>query len=335
MNRVVRTSRAARPPRPGGVSRPLPQAMRERYGLAYGAFAATIWGGYLAISRQGIAAGLTAADLAFLRYATAGLLLLPWFISHQPLKLAGIGWMKGGALALLAGPLFVLVGASGFNFAPLAHSAVIQLGSLTLMGILLSLLLTGERSGRRRLLGVTIIVSGLAITAGPDLLAGGSSTWKGDLLFAAAGTMWALFTVLQRRWTVSPIAATAVVSVISGLVYSSIYIATHDLSALLHVGPAILTQQVIVLGALSGVVALFAFSRAVQYLGPARASLFPAFAPAIAILIGIPLAGEVPTALQMAGLAVLSLGLILAIQSPSVPPENSRKENSNDENRNE
>lgn len=106
---------------------------RERYGLAFGLFAAVIWGGYLAVTRQGIDAGLTAADLAFLRYATAGLLLLPWFISHQPLRLAGIGWPKGILLAVLAEPPFVLVGASGFAFAPLAHAAVIQLGALPLI----------------------------------------------------------------------------------------------------------------------------------------------------------------------------------------------------------
>lgn len=38
------------------------QARRERYGFVFGMFAAVIWGGYLAVTRQGIAVGLTAAD---------------------------------------------------------------------------------------------------------------------------------------------------------------------------------------------------------------------------------------------------------------------------------
>ncbi len=290
------------------------QAKRERYGLAFGMFAVVIWGGYLAVTRQGISAGLTAEDLSFLRYSTAGIIMLPWLCRHQPLQLAGIGWFKGSVLALLAGPPFVLVGASGFNYAPLAHSAVIQLGTLTLMGIVLSVVITRERTSKRRLVGVAIIITGLAVTAGPALLDGSSDAWKGDLLFATAGSMWALFTVLQLRWRIAPMAATAVVSVLSGLIYSPSYLATHGLFNLMRVDTSMLIQQALVLGVLSGVVALFTFSRTVEYLGAARASLFPALAPAIAIMIGIPLTKEIPTIWQMVGLVTLSAGLLLAIQ---------------------
>ncbi|MND54761.1 EamA-like transporter family protein [compost metagenome] len=292
------------------------QVKRERYGLAFGMCAAVIWGGYLAVTRQGIAAGLTAADLSFLRYSTAGLIMLSWLLRHNPLRLGGIGWGKGSALALLAGPPFVLVGASGFSYAPLAHSAVIQLGTLTLMGIALSVIMIGERTSKRRLAGVAIILTGLAVTAGPALLDGRSDAWKGDLLFATAGSMWALFTVLQLRWRIPPLTATAVVSVLSGLVYSLFYLSHYGLSNLMRADTSMLIQQALVLGVLSGVVALFTFSRTVEYLGAARASLFPAFAPAIAILIGIPLTNEIPTLWQMVGLVILSAGLLLAIQAP-------------------
>jgi drug/metabolite transporter (DMT)-like permease len=293
--------------------------VETRYGFACGLLTAVIWGGYLAMTRYGIGAGLTAPDLAFLRYTTAGLVLLPWLLRHQPFRLAGMGWSKGAMLALLAGPPFVLVGASGFDFAPLAHSAVIQLGAVTLMGIALSILLIGDTANRRRLIGVGVIITGLSVTAGPSLFDGGSTTWIGDLFFAAAGTMWALFTVLQRRWGINPMAGTAVVSVLSGILYAPAYIAWRGLSNLTTISPLILFQQVIVLGLLAGVVALFAFGRAVEYLGPARASLFPALAPAIAMLVGIPLADEIPTLLQVTGLVILSAGLLIAIRTPDAP----------------
>jgi len=289
---------------------------REHRGIAYGLGAALIWGGYIAVTHQGTDAGLDAADLALLRYSIAGLLLLPWLLRHDPLRLAGLGWAKGSVLALLAGPLFVLAGASGFAFAPLAHSAVIQLGAVTLMGIVLSALIAREPQGARRAVGLVVIVAGLAITAGPGLLGGGSQVWKGDLLFFTAGTMWALFTVFQRRWQAPALAATAVVSVLSGLVYSPLYLFWHGLSELAAVHPAILLGQAVMLGVLSGVVALFAYSRTVEYLGPGRASLFPALAPGIAILVGIPLSGEIPTPWQVAGLLVLSAGLLVAVHAP-------------------
>ncbi|MEK7456341.1 MAG: DMT family transporter [Pseudomonadota bacterium] len=293
-----------------------PARRQERQGIVFGLVASLIWGGYIAVTHQGMSAGLTSWDLAFLRFAVAGIVLLPWWLSHAPLTLAGIGLMRGIVLALLAGPLFVLVGASGFLFAPLAHSAVIQLGMVTLMGILLARIFNAERQTGRRALGTAFIVAGLAVTAGPSLLLASSQAWKGDMLFALAGTMWAIFTVLQRRWKVDALAATATVSVVSALIYVPLYLFWKGGGRLLEVSPLLLLQQAVMLGVLAGGVALFAFGRAVQLLGAARASIFPALAPAVAILLGIPLSGTVPTPWQLAGLVTLSIGLLLGVQSP-------------------
>lgn len=297
------------------IAEPRNTVSRTRRGWLHGCVAALIWGGYLAVSRQGIAAGLQAADLAFLRYATAGLLLLPWLVRHSPHTLAGIGWQKGIGLALLAGPLFVLAGASGYHFAPLAHGAVIQLGMLTLMGIVLAAVLVGERPGKGRIVGLAVLILGLVVTAGPSLIQGTSTAWIGDFLFTLAGSMWALFTVLQRRWSVSPLAATAVVSVLSGVTYSPLYLLYEGIAPLEKASLIMIAEQIFVQGVLSGVIALFAFSEAVQELGPGRAALFPALAPAVAILLGIPVTGEFPTMLQIVGLIILTTGLVIAVRA--------------------
>jgi drug/metabolite transporter (DMT)-like permease len=285
---------------------------REKVGLAYGLLAALIWGGYVTITHCGITMGLTPFDLAVLRYGTAGLLMVPWLVRNSPRDLGGVGWPKAIFLALMAGPAFVLVGSSGFLFAPLAHGALFQLGSLTLLGILLSAFLVGEGVGRQRFAGMGIVIVGLGVMAGPELLSGGSSALLGDFLFICAGAMWALFTVLQRRWRINPVAATAAVSVVSAAVYAPVYLIWHGPSNLFAIPGWVLGLQIVVAGLLSGVVALFAFSRAAEYLGPGRASLFPALAPAIAILLGIPISNIYPTGMQLLGLAVLSVGLVLA-----------------------
>ncbi len=310
-----------------GASASTAAPLRLRTGWLCGVLAAVIWGGYLAVSRHGISAGLGAADLAFIRYAVAGPLLLPWLLRRSPGSLAGIGWRRGVVLSLLAGPLFVLVGASGFHFAPLAHGAVIQLGTVTLMSAVLAWRFVGERLGPTRVLGLAILVAGLAVIAGPSLVAGGSTAWIGDLLFAFAGCMWALFTVLQRQWAVPPMAATAVVSVLSAAVYSPLYLVLHGTAALQRADASMIVEQVVVQGILSGVVALFAFGRAVQILGAGRAALFPALAPAVAILLGIPLTGEIPDAMQICGLLVLSVGLAIAVRrDPPFLPQALTKE---------
>lgn len=288
-------------------------ARRTALGIGAGLLAAVIWGGYLAVSRQGIAAGLRPVDLALLRYVAAGAALLPWVLRNQPATLAGLGWGRAIILSVLAGPPFVLIGAGGYLFAPLAHGAVVQLGTVTLASMLLAALVLSEQVSLRRLAGLCVVIAGLACIAGPAILSGGSQARIGDLMFACAGAMWAVFAVLVRRWRVAPLAATAAVSVVSALVFVPLYFLAFGTAPLAAASPWLLVEQATVQGLLSGVVALFAFASAVELLGAGQAALFPAASPAVAILIGIPLTGEVPDGGQWLGLAVVSVGLVLAV----------------------
>jgi drug/metabolite transporter (DMT)-like permease len=109
--------------------------------------------------------------------------------------------------------------------------------------------------------------------------------------------------------------ATAVVSVLSDAIYVPVYLVHAGLHALVSVSPVVIVVQVIAQGVLSGVVALFAFARAVQDLGPGRAALFPALSPGVAILLGIPATGDWPSAVQLAGLGLLTSGLVIAVKA--------------------
>jgi drug/metabolite transporter (DMT)-like permease len=302
---------AITPARPGPMLSP---ALR---GTVWGLAAVTIWGVYLAFARANVSAGVMPSDLAFVRYAVAGAIMLPWLLRHSPGTLAGIGWRHGVVLSLLAGPLFILAGASGFLFAPLSHGAVVQPATITIAGLALGALILGDRLTRMRVVGASTILVGLALVAGPAAISGGLRALAGDALFALAGLMWAGFAVLSKRWSVSPIAATAVVSVLSALIYAPLFLATRGADALLAQPAATLVQQVVVQGVLSGVVAVFAFGRAVELLGAPRAAAFPALVPVVAILTGVPVTGELPTLLQAAGLVTVTAGLLVTQRRPS------------------
>jgi drug/metabolite transporter (DMT)-like permease len=299
---------------PGILAAHLRPVLQRHLGTLYGLTAALIWGGYLAVTNRGIGGGLEATDLAFLRYAVAALVLLPVWLRNEPLTFGGLGWARGLTLALLAGPPFVIVGAAGFAFAPLAHGAVIQLGTVTMLGAVFAAFLAREPLGRRQIAALAVVLAGLVVTAGPDILRGAPGVWRGDLLFFAAGAMWATFTVLQRRWRVDPIAATASVSVISGLIYTPIYLTGNGVAAFKSLSLATLAGQALMLGVLTGIVAFYAFVRAVELLGPGRAALFPTLSPAAAIVIGMALGSGLPTFWQAAGLTLLSIGLIAALR---------------------
>jgi drug/metabolite transporter (DMT)-like permease len=132
-------------------------------------------------------------------------------------------------------------------------------------------------------------------------------------MFVVGGLMWAGFTVLQKRWALGPLQATAAVSVLSGLVYAPLYLALVGMDRIIALPWPMILGQVLVQGLLSGVVAVIAFSRAVQILGAGKAAIFPALVPAVAILVGIPVAGEWPTELQLLGLGLVTAGLFVAL----------------------
>lgn len=296
-------------------------------GLLLGGLAALIWGAYLAMARAGVNAGLGSSDIAFLRYGVAGLIMLPWLFRQDLQSCAGVGWGRAMILALLAGPLFVMIGVGGYWFAPLAHGAVMQPAALTLASLLLASIVLRDRLPTARLMGVAIMVAGLMLIAGPELFGGNTDALFGDAMFIAAGAMWAGFTLLTKLWKLAPLQATAAVSVLSALVFVPAHLLLVGVDGLRELTPQMLLAQVLVQGVLSGVIAVIAFTRAVALLGASSASIFPAMVPAVAVLLGIPLTGEFPDLPQAIGLLVVSLGLLVALglihptltQPPSKP----------------
>jgi drug/metabolite transporter (DMT)-like permease len=169
------------------------------------------------------------------------------------------------------------------------------------------------------------LLGGLAIVAGPTLLKGQSSAWIGDGFFVLAGAMWAAFTLLLRHWKANAIAATFAVTYYSAALFCPLYLIFVGPKMLLTAPAGIIFEQAFVQGILTGIVALFAYSRAVHLLGAARASIFSAFAPLASILLGIVLVREWPSSGQWLGLLVASLGMAAIL----VPSRKSRKTESN------
>jgi drug/metabolite transporter (DMT)-like permease len=298
---------------------PLTSASPRARGVLFGLSAVAMWAGYLAYARAGVASGLLPQDFVFLRYGTAGLLLLPWLLRHRPRTLGGVGWRRGLVLALVAGPLFIFLGVGGYVFAPLAHGAVIQPSTITLASMLAAWLVLGERMSAQRLAGTAVIVAGLAVIASGGGAGAGGQAWIGDLLFVAGGLCWTAFTVLLRRWNLSALPATAAVAVVSALVVVPAFLLFGSLSRLTALDTTTLLTQLVVQGALSGVLAVLAYGASVKLLGASTAALFPALVPAAALLAGVPIVGELPALREALGALVATSGLAVAMGALRLP----------------
>lgn len=268
-----------------------------------------------AAARAGILGGLAPDDMIFARFVVAGLVLLPFLLCWGLPTLAGIGWPRGLALLLTGGPLFALLQTGGYAFAPLAHGAVIAPSTVTILSTIGAGMLLGERLTRSHLIGAALVLAGILLIAGQGALgsATGTTTWVGDLLFFASSVLWAGFTLLIRYWRVDAVRATAVVGVLSLCISAPVYLAYRGPAHLTNLPFAALAVQGVVQGLVQAVITIMAYSRAIAILGVSRAVLFPAIVPAVSILIGIPLLGEIPNTVQIAGLLLVSLGMFVAV----------------------
>lgn len=282
-------------------------------GALWGLAAVVMWGLYLAYARAGVATGLLPQDFVFLRYATAGAIMAVWLARHSPKTLGGVGWRRGAALAVFAGPLFIALGVGGYVHAPLSHGAVIQPSAIALGSMALAWLLFREPLTRGRLLGTAIIVAGLALIASTGGGTAGPDAWIGDLMFVGAGLFWVGFTLLLRHWGIGGIPATAAVSILSAALVVPAFAAFGSFERLAALDPGTLLTQIVVQGVFSGMLAVIAYGRAVEHLGAGRAALFPAMVPAAALLVGIPVAGEVPGPAEWAGALLAAAGLAVAM----------------------
>lgn len=300
------------------MSEPVPpdraRREREKWGYANGLVMALGAAFAFAVARAGIVGGLAPADLVLMRFGVAGLLMLPFLIRWGLPGLAGIGWSRGLVLLLLGGPLFSLLQTGGYAFAPLAHGAVIAPSTVTILSTIAAALFLGERLGSAHLVGAALVIVGIVAISWEGLAAdAGGQSWIGDLMFFASSVLWAGFTVMLRHWRLDALRATAVVSVLSAAVAVPGYLALFGLDHFVGLPAGAMLVQGVAQGAVQGALTLIAYSRAVALLGVSRAVLFPAIVPAIAMLLGIWVVGEVPNAVQVAGLALVTLGLLTAV----------------------
>jgi drug/metabolite transporter (DMT)-like permease len=282
---------------------------RARTALAVGAavLAMLIYASQFVLSRWSMQRTLSLWDLAALRFTVAGLLSLPIVIRHRPADAAA--WRRIAVLSIAAGAPYTLIMYAGLTLAPAAHGAVIITGAAPVFATVLAWLWLGERPWPSKALGLALIVVGLALVGWPELRGGGSA-WLGDALFVVAAVLWALFTVGVRRWRIDPLPATAAVWVLA-LPYVAVY-ALLGGRAVSAAPRGEVVFQAIFQGLGVAIVALALYAWAIRVLGDGPASLFMPLVPVFAVLLGAVVLGEVPAAVQIVGIAGVTLGMARA-----------------------
>jgi drug/metabolite transporter (DMT)-like permease len=281
-------------------------------GLLCGVGAAVCWAIGFVAARQGVTDGLSPIVIALHRFIWPGLVLLPLAARDGFGDIRKLGWRRSFILTLVGGLPLAILSYAGFLFVPLGHGGVIQPSCASLCGLLLAWLVLREPLPARRIAGAIAIVVGLVVLGAEALRTMGAHGVVGDLMFVAAGCMFATFGMLLRLWRIDPMPAVAVTSVLSlfGLPLVAIYygnIASAGLSENL--------LQAITQGGFAAGGAIYLFARGVKLLGASRAAVIPSLVPPSTLLIGYLALGIVPSISQLIGLVVVVVGFRLTQQA--------------------
>jgi drug/metabolite transporter (DMT)-like permease len=272
--------------------------------------AVAIWAGWLVIMRLGVTTTIAAPDLAALRFAVAGLVLLP-IVMRRGLALDRLGLGGLAILAIGGGAPYVLLVGVGLLLAPVAHASVLTQGIVPWTVALVAAVVLKERPDPMQMVGLVLVVcGGLAIGGiGTASLAGAESF--GHLCFLAAAFLWAFYTVTMRRARLDGFHAAAIAAVPSLVIYVPIYVIVFGYRAL-QLPLADILVQALYQGVLTAAVSIALYGRAISLLGASAAGAFVALGPAIAAVISIPVLGEMPSSAEWLAIIGVSLGVSLA-----------------------
>lgn len=281
-------------------------------GFLTGIAAALIWGAWPVLSREAVIEGFAPLDIVMLRFGVAGLLLAPLILRKG---FGGLGLTRALVLAAGAGAPYVLVTVTGLSLAPAGHGGVIIPCTMLTTSTIGAWIFLKDAPSPTRLTGIAVIFCGIGLTAwsGMDLNAG---TWSpdallGDGLFMVGGMLWATYTVGTRFWSINPFQATASVSTLSLAIVLPIWLLTGG-DAVLQASLTALAWQAGFQGIVVAVGALVFYTKAVAVFGAARGALFAILGPVFTVLLAVPVLGEVPTGVAVAGLVLCTSGMAVA-----------------------
>jgi drug/metabolite transporter (DMT)-like permease len=285
------------------------------FGAVCAIAAVAIWAGWLVMTRLAFTTTLTAPDLTALRFAVAGVVLLP-VVLRRGLAFNRLGWPGLVAVVLGAGaPVPLLVGA-GLSFAPVAHASVLTQGILPLIVACLATVGLKERLVPIRKTGLVLVGLGGLVIGGLDISSFGGRQSVGHLLFLSAACLLACYTVAIGCARLDGLHAAAIAAVVSLLVYFPLYFTFIDARGLLEARLTDLLCQALYQGVVMAAVSFALYGRSIMLLGASSAAAFVALAPAMAALMAIPALGEWPTPIDWLAIGMIMAGVYLASGAP-------------------
>jgi drug/metabolite transporter (DMT)-like permease len=285
---------------------------------ALGALAAAATGvqvGAAIVATRYVAADISPASLAFLRYAIGVACLVPAVAMASRVRFARADILPIAALGIGQFGILIALLNYGLQTVPAARGALI-FATFPLLTLVVAALLGHERVTTRKLGGILLTLLGVFLALSDKLLNGASvHGWgglAGELAILASAATGAICSVLYRpylaRYPTLPVSAFAMAAAAAALLIPA---ALDDLAT----APAQLSSYAwgaIVFIGLSSGGGYVLWLWALKNIAATRVTVFLALSPITAAALGVALLGEPVTAGMMAGVACVAAGLWVA-----------------------
>lgn len=279
-----------------------------------------IWGGNFSISKFAMLQ-VPALPMSALRFTVASLLLL--VVARRagvmrPLPRRTLWTLV--VLGVIGNTAYQSVFMTGLALTSATNSAMI-VAALPVIVALLGTLLGIERATPFMWLGVVLGTAGVATVVSAEGVHFSGDSLRGDLLTMVAVCCWSVYTV-GVRWAgtgVDPLQITAVTTAAGtpGLVLLGLPgLLRQDWGAVRGATWAAMGYS----AGLALVVAYVLYNRAVQAIGSGRTALYNCITPLVAMGIALLTLHEVPTARQLAGVALVIGGVLVSVAARRAAP---------------
>ena len=285
-----------------------PPLKRSRV-AALAAAATGVQVGAAIVATRYVAADISPASLAFLRYAIGVACLIPVVAATKRVRFARADIVPIAALGIGQFGILIALLNYGLRSVPAGRGALI-FASFPLITLVVAALLGHERVSVRKISGILATMTGVALALGDKIL--GAGPLAGELTILASAATGAVCSVLYRpylrRYPTLPVSAfamaAAAVALFPPAALDDLFIVPPQLSisawaAIVFIGLSSGSFYVVWLWALKTIPA-------------SRVTVFLALSPITAIVLGVTLLGEPVTVQLVAGVACVAAGLWVA-----------------------
>ena len=282
-------------------------------GALFGLAAVGIWAGNIVVAGLGLRSDLTPWDIAAIRFAVAGLVLIP-YLMRRGLALDRLGWIGVAALVLGGAPTVLLANA-GLLFAPASHAGALFPGVMPMMVAVLAAAILKEAFTAQKRVGFVLIAAGVVGIVWGGGATIGTAQNVGHLLFLGSALAFACYTVALRRARLDGLHAAAISAVGSMLIFMPPYAIVAGAS-IFDAAPNAIALQALVQGLLTAVISYVVYGLAISILGASSGAAFAALCPAMTALMAIPILGEWPQPIDWLAIAIISIGVYIVSGGP-------------------